>query len=580
MHFREAIFEANGQRYILRPGQSNSFEAFYADFQRIEMPEGGTRYTIFLHPKQDLSVQNLEIQFDVQMPPTALMFANGYQSWSESRWLPLGAAIPRLRGIARRHMGLYGDEHIAGIPHGSGHLHAWTYTGFRAEAGAATQSFLGSLNERTGFTLFLHELPNQLLRVRKDMAGLQLSHSFPALDVVLLEGGDDAVFERYFALQGITAPQAPRALGWTSWYQHFTNISAALLQENLDGFCAQMADSPALAEPGTALYFQIDDGWQQAVGDWLRVKPDFPQGMGDLARRIREKGLLPGLWLAPFVAAADAEIVRQHPEWLLRDAKGKPLRVGWNPMWGGWYHALDFYHPGVREYLAGVFHMVLEKWGYALVKLDFLFAVCLAPPPGKTRGQVMYEAMEFLRQLVGNQRILGCGVPLGASFGLVDYCRIGGDVHLRWEHRLLAFLRHRERVSTLASLRATLGRWPLNGRAFHSDPDVFVLRDDKQQLSPAQQHTLLLLNCLLGNLLFCSDDMGRYGPEQRCELNDALAWRGSRISAVAELAENLYRIDFEQDGQRYHAFANLSGRRCQAPLALEPYETMVLLSDK
>jgi alpha-galactosidase len=189
--------------------------------------------------------------------------------------------------------------------------------------------------------------------------------------------------------------------------------------------------------------------------------------------------------------------------------------------------------------------------------------------------------MEFLRHNIGSKRILACGVPLGSAFGLVDYCRIGGDVHLRWEHRLLAFLRHRERVSTLASLRSTLNRWPLNGRAFHNDPDVYVLRKEAQHLSPVQQYTLLVVNVLLGNLLFTSDDVGTYSEEQKTEWQQAMAWRGSCVQSVTEMSPDLYLISFEHASDQWAAYINLNAKPQvvwlgKEMLELEAYETMVL----
>lgn len=594
MQFRQATLIANQQNYPLVPDQSNSFETLFVDFQSSPViidsgaSKAGMQYSVFLHPKQDITVQVLEIQFDMPLSAAARFFTNGYQSWSESRWLPVNGQIPRLRRIARRHMGLYGDAMIDGIPEGTGRLHSWTYTLLGENPAALT--FLGSLNESTGFTLFLYDHSSGILTVRMDLQGLQLSHSFPALDFVVLHTGEQTAYDAYFQLLEIKPPARPPAVGWTSWYRHFTHISEEVLTTNLESFAAfyetighssyQTATDFPAEKPGA--YFQIDDGWQTAVGDWLSVKPTFPGGMGRMAERISEKGMSPGIWLAPFVAAQKSELAQKHPDWLLKDARNKPLKVGWNPLWGGWYYALDFYNPGVQAYLAGVFHMVCEKWGYELLKLDFLFAVCLAPPPGKTRGQVMHEAMVFLRQLAGNKRILGCGVPLGASFGLVDYCRIGGDIHMSWEHRLLTFLRHRERVSTIASLRSTLARWSLNGRAFHNDPDVFILRNDHQHLSAVQQQTVLVINVLLGNLLFTSDDVGEYSAEQTAELSEALALRGSEVSAVSELENDLYRIDFEYHGQPYVAYCNLNGKgRNIEPngghvMLLAAFETIIL----
>ncbi|MCK6692260.1 MAG: alpha-galactosidase, partial [Thermoanaerobaculia bacterium] len=417
--------------YDLNLRGGNSFDELYVDFQLIS-EQDGERYSVFLHPKQDLVVKRLEIRFAVEASPDARFFANGYQSWSESRLWATDAALPRLRAIAKQWMGRYGDDWIGGISNKG--LHSWTYTYLPGQH--ENVRFWGSLNESTGFTLFLFDAATGGLTVRKDLENLRLSHSFPALDFWTGEGDEATVFDAWVKRTGSSLKKnmdqiATNTLNWTSWYRYFDHISEDIILKNLE----------SVADSGLPFrYFQIDDGWQNATGDWRSVKPDFPGGMGLLANKIREKGLHPGLWLAPFVASGRSQLVKKNPEWLLKGPNGKPLRAGWNPVWGGWFYALNFYHPAVQDYLSGVFHVVLDQWGYAMVKLDFLFAACLAPPPGKTRGQAMHDALEFLRRQLGGRTMLACGVPLGSAFGLADICRIGGDVHLKWEHRLLSFL--------------------------------------------------------------------------------------------------------------------------------------------
>lgn len=568
------IESAGGSKiYDLNLRGANSFDELYVDFQEAG-EQDGTRYTVFLHPKQDITVKRLEVRFAVAVSPDARFFANGYQSWSESRLWPANATLPRLRAMAKPFMGRYGDDWIGNIPRKG--LHSWTYTYLTGHQPGKIR-FWGSLNESTGFTLFLYEPAAASLIVRKDLDNLRLSHSFPALDFWTGEGDEAPVFDAWVkrTVSSLKKNQEPlkNTLNWTSWYRYFDRISEDIILQNLES----VANSSLPFR-----YFQIDDGWQRATGDWRSVKPAFPGGMGFLARKIREKGLLPGIWLSPFVSSGASQLVKKNPDWLLKSPGGAPLRAGWNPVWGGWFYALNFYHPAVQDYLSGVFHVVLEQWGYAMVKLDFLFAACLVPPAGKTRGQVMHDAMEFLRRQLGERAMLACGVPLGSAFGHADICRIGGDAHLKWEHRLLAFFRHRERVSTLASLRSTLGRWQLNEKVFYNDPDVFILRRENQHLSPIQQNTLLTINALLGGVLFTSDDVGAYTPEQRAELDDAFGWRGSRLEQVNEVENDVYRIDFKQNGQHYSAFCNLNNRPVRLSTlvsdkpGLLPYETIVL----
>ena len=58
-----------------------------------------------------------------------------------------------------------------------------------------------------------------------------------------------------------------------------------------------------------------------------------------IANAVHEKGLLAGLWLAPFSCARDSKVAKEHPEWLVKNSKGKPA-LG-SIIWGA--YIIDFY---------------------------------------------------------------------------------------------------------------------------------------------------------------------------------------------------------------------------------------------
>ncbi len=558
----------NQKTVPLQFGKSTFLEELYVDFQ-IEKTAQYERWQIMLHPKEGVTVDRLVIEQPLSYQNSDRIFCNGFQSWSESREYPPDGQIPPLRSIARRHLQYYGDTYLRHIKRGKGHLHSWTYTYRRR---GMQLDFFGSLNEHTAFTLFQHDTQTQMLRIEPELEQLQLEHSFPILDLCFIKGHEQQVFDQYFALLPISPPSAPKLSGWTSWYNYYTDISEEIILDNARAFAEREAPIDVI---------QIDDGYQTAVGDWLDIKPSFPNGMGTVANEIHQLGYKAGLWIAPFVCAQNSNIFKTKSAWLLKDSKGHPLRVGYTPLWKGWFYALNFYHPEVQEYLTGIFYRIFHKWGFDLAKLDFLYAACIAPPKNKTRGQVMHDVMTFLRQQAEDRWLLGCGVPLGSAFGQVDYCRIGADIHLRWEHQLLKWLRNRERVSTLLSLRSTLGRWQLNGRAFHNDPDVILLRSDNLHLSSQQQYTILLVNVLLGNLVFTSDHIRGYSAEQWAEFQQIFHWQSAEVSRVLPLHDDLYQIEFQHGGTRWLAAINLNGRAIQFPLGnhhlpLEAYESMVV----
>lgn len=468
------------------------------------------------------------------------IFMNGYQTWT---YCPEHTRAGSIRGLKHLpkpvldHFGLpsYGDYSFVDYPNRPGLTHGESYCYFRD---GDRFRLLASLDERPGYTLFQYESAVETLSIRRDCAGLDCGGSFPAFDLFYAEGSETEVFDAWFAALGIRPRTAEPIKGYSSWYNRYEDISQQSILSDLNG----CADS---LEPGDL--FQIDDGWEGAVGDWL--EPDyvkFPDGMKAAADAIHARSLRAGLWLAPFGARKDSWLVRQHPDWLLYGPDGKPWYAGVN--WGGFY-ALDIDHPEVVAYLERVFDRVLNQWGYDLVKLDFLYAAAPFGSGSETRAGRMIRAMELLRRLCGDKLILGCGVPMMPAFGLVDYCRVSCDVGLDWNDTKLMQLAHRERVSTRQAIGNSIFRRQLNGRAWLSDPDVFFLREDNLKLTPEQKHVLATVNSLFGGVLLHSDDMSRYTPEARAAYAQLLKNRQAKNVRVH--ADSGLAVSYELDGERH-----------------------------
>jgi alpha-galactosidase len=530
--------------------KSTVVDELYVFFTKEDIPQY-SRLKLDIHPKKDINLQSVDIQIQTHLDKkNTKVLCNGFQTWSETREYGFEEIPDNLRWFAKPLLGYYGDYHIKDIPRKKGILHSWTYA-YHRNSNDNTIDFIGSLNEATGFTYFLYNSDNQTITIKKDVEGLILSHSFPTLDILIMKGNTPSVFQHYFSLQNLPKPKFGYTTGWTSWYNYYNNISENIIVENCHAFKEKNLPIDI---------FQIDDGWETRIGDWMSIKNTFPKGMAHTAQLIHNQGFKAGLWLAPFIAEAKSHIFQEKKEWLLKDKNGNAVAVGYAPHWSGKFYALDFYNKEVQDYLSGVFHTVLHKWGFDMVKLDFLYAVCVLPRHNKTRGQIMHDAMTFLRQSVGDKILLSCGVPLGSTFGLTDFCRIGADIHLKWEHSLLKFLKNRERVSTIVALRTILNRWQLNGYAFQNDPDVFILREKNHSLTPHQQETILIINVLLGNLLFCSDSVNEYTEGVLHKYNMIFDYKNRIVKNVSQPLFDFYIIDFELNGVSKKAFCNLTNR--------------------
>ncbi len=466
----------------------------------------GSRLKVIIRPKTPLTILSARIEKEWRFSKNDRILLNGYQSWTDTRELTIKDRMHGLRRapkfiIKKFGFDRYGDYHIADYSGRKGDFHGFSYGYIRR---GKSIDFIGSLNERTGYTVLEYCARKQLVSIRKDCEGLTVSEPYELFDIAFLMGNDNEVFDRYFDMMGIEKTFCKPLSGYTSWYNHYQNINSDIIARDLEG----MNSLPVKPQ-----IFQIDDGYQTAVGDWLSIdRKKFPEGIKVVVDAIHSEGMLAGLWLAPLVCQTDSEIFRNHKDWLLKDSNGDFVYCGCN--WGGFY-ALDTEKAAVREYLKNVFDTVLNDFGFDFVKLDFLYAASFINDEKKTRAQRMCEAMDLIRELVGDKLILGCGVPLWAAFGKVDYCRIGCDVGLDWDDKPYMRLLHRERISTKNTLCNTVFRRQLDKRAFLNDPDVFLLRYDNLKLSEKRKKQLATVNGLFGSVLFMSDNAGDYDERQK-----------------------------------------------------------------
>ena len=472
-------------------------------------------------PTVPLTVLSCEAELGCNLAGAKALFLNGYNSWTDSWERPVDA---RMRGLGRapkRMVERYvldgsGDYRFTPEDGRPGHQHGFGYGYLRYDEDVL---LFASLDESNGYTTLFEDLDQELIRLQKEPPARELAvdENVELMSFALMVGALDEVVPRWLERAGIAARPAAPLVGFSSWYRHYGDIS----QEKLERDFEAVRDLLASCELGPCQpIFQIDDGYAK-VGDWMA--PDearFPQGMASFATRIAEAGLMPGLWMAPFVCETDSETYRQHQDWLLRDDDGSVVVAGSN--WSG-YYPLDTRNPAVRTYIHDALWTATHEWGYKMLKLDFLFAACMVPHDGLNRGQLMADALDLLRASVPADVSFDlCGVPIAAALGKTEYCRIGPDVGLDWDDRPHMRILHRERVSTKNSLHNTQGRAHLDGRAFRNDPDVFFLRTDVK-LTKRQRAHLLGADAALGGMFLTSDDVGAWSRNQRLAFQRALA---------------------------------------------------------
>ena len=318
------------------------------------------------------------------------------------------------------------------------------------------------------------------------------------------------------ALESQARVPALTPVGWCSWYQYFDNVTERHVIANLDALKTFRDELPLD-------FIQLDDGFQAQVGDWFATKNTFPHGLPWLSETIRSGGHTPGLWLAPFIARSDAALVRQRPDWFLKDDRRKWVRAGL--AWARWCYALDVTHPGVREHTRRLIETAVREWGFPYLKLDFLFAGALPGrryDPTLTRAQAFRRALEEIRAVAGDDVfLLGCGSPLGPAIGIVDGMRISTDVAPYWHPQLFGrvgaefFRPEMALASARNAIQNTVNRAALHRRWWLNDPDCLLVRDYDTRLTEAEVRSLASVIALSGGMFLVSDDMTRLKPERR-----------------------------------------------------------------
>lgn len=515
--------------------------------------ESGVKLTLI--PSRPITLISASLEFWHEYEKNEKFFVNGYQSWTTSGEMSaedIYRGTTPLAGVTKytKDMAITsGDYAFTRYEPRPGFFHSFTYTYLRR--GDELELF-GSLSERNGYTVFYSDMEKHIFSVEKDVEGLTISEPYEMFDIVRFVGGYDEVFDKYFAAMSLPAKKhIDRLTGYTSWYNYFQKIDENIILRDLKGL-SRARESVNI--------FQIDDGYEPFVGDWLDYNGrDFPNGMKTIADAVHREGYLAGIWLAPFnVQRGKSRILKEHPDWLIRNPDGKP-QLGC-VAWGGAY-TLDIYNSEVREHLKKVFDTVLNDWGYDMVKFDFLYSQCRTPRDNKTRGTIMCEAMDFLRECVGDKIILGCGVPLGPAFGVVDACRISCDVDLSYGGKFYNSMSiNNELPSAQNAINNSMFRRHLNGRAFLNDPDVFFLRDHNLTFTWEQKLLLAKINNLFGRVLFVSDDAGEYSEAELEVLKETFRESDAKIldvKCVGARADGNYEIKFIENGEEKLLYFNL-----------------------
>lgn len=379
--------------------------------------------------------------FEVVLPaiPGDTILQQGYQSWGYSGVAKIPASVPLAADgapqlVAAQEGSPLGET--AGVSYGSAvvgapggpYFVAGALSAARATTGiAATSGASGSGADVT----ILHGATRETLPADAD-GKVRSEPVYLAFANQAAEGLSGLAAQMAAALPG--GPRAPAVPpgGWFSWNEHFAKIDEKLIQANAD----VVADK--FAPPGMKLV-EIDDGWEIAWGDW-QAGPSFSSGMDKIGSYITGKGLVAGVWLAPFlVDVTSAAAKSADPSLFVQGPDKKPLvhKPSGNPRQ---FYVLDGTSDASMAIATDAIK-ALRAAGFRYFKLDFLYAGALPGghhTAGSTGNQALAQGLEKLRAAAGSDAIIdACGAPIVPVLGWADALRVGTDtafdaISLKW----------------------------------------------------------------------------------------------------------------------------------------------------
>jgi hypothetical protein len=256
----------------------------------------------------------------------------------------------------------------------------------------------------------------------------------------------------------VEIPEKNAPAAYCTWYYYGGSYNETEFKENIAQFRKDRIPFDV---------FLIDACWDNdRWGDFEANMKQFPSGMKWAAEEIMSVGYIPGIWTCPFIVDQDANLVKDKPEWLLKNSNGEYCIF---PMGSARHFILDLTYPGVTQYLEDNYRKFSKDWGYRYYKFDFMRATYSdVDQQFHNKSVTSLEAyrmgLEAIRRGVGNDSYISvCGGHYGGSFGIAQSQRSGSDVLSIWRESEL----YKYRQNILRTWMSDL---------WHIDPDAMMVR--------------------------------------------------------------------------------------------------------
>jgi alpha-galactosidase len=313
------------------------------------------------------------------------------------------------------------------------------------------------------------------------------------------------------AIRELYKPRIPREApwGWWSWTAYYFGISQANALTNAQWLSQNLRDMGFD-------YFHVDDGYSYSDGEYTTANAAlFPDGMRTFGHQVCELGLKFAIWTGPFRVSQRAWVYQSHPEWLVHNAEGKPIQIGFVESSRDPLYVLDATHPGAQQYIRDTYRTMTREWGVRYIKLDFMDDTAIEGyryQPNVTALQAERIGLQTIRDAVGPDVLLDKdGSPMLNTVGLTELGRTSTDTGHSFET-------DKDDATGIAA------RYYMNNNFYIVDPDAFTIASNwlaepesdrsKTPLTLDEAEVSITLAAIAGGMFEIGDDLARLGADQ------------------------------------------------------------------
>ncbi len=149
-------------------------------------------------------------------------------------------------------------------------------------------------------------------------------------------------------------PRRSMPVLYNSWLYCFDNLDVDAILNQVDT-ARELGIEAFMIDAG---WFGNGENWADAVGDWEEKEGGR---LIEISEKVREKGMIFGLWFEPERASPESNSVKTHPEYYIENS------------------LLDFANPDAVNYILEILSKQIEKYNIGFMKFDFNSSIPVDP---------------------------------------------------------------------------------------------------------------------------------------------------------------------------------------------------------